>query len=92
MAQYLQTKPWDEIRKLTFEELIRQPCCEIGGDNGNAAPHGTFLMNPTNMHIQHICDMRGMVSNNFWTPEPEKPPLYVSDKPPKPRRKRKVKG
>jgi len=88
MAEFLTSRKWSEIAGKTAKEISQYPCVEITDEEGNMlGEFGTFLMIPRNDYIQAQMDARGQVSNAFYVP-PEAP-LYVSDKPAKPKRKKK---
>ena len=86
MSDLIPNYKWDEIRKLSFEEISQLPCCEITGEPVRSL--GVFLMMPRNDFIKSVCDYKGQQSNsdlmgNLKAPGDFKAPLYVSNKPKK---------
>lgn len=96
MAECVEPMKWSEIKNMTFAEIAKLPCVEIVDEDGEARQeHCVFLMVPTTDFIRAQCDYKGGLSNTNWAPPEveEAPediaPLYVSEKPTKPKIKRK---
>jgi len=96
MAECVNKIKWSELQSKTFSEIAKLPCLEIVDEDGEESEVlGVFLMVPTTDFIQAQCDYKGGLSNTNWQPpEVEKEivepaPLYVSDKPKKPKVGRK---
>ena len=73
MAEYLISKKWSDLQKMSSRELSRLPCLEVVDDDGEMIGElGTFLMLPKTDYLRARMDADGELSNSLYVP-PEEP-------------------
>jgi len=72
MAEYLISKKWSDLQKMSSRELSRLPCLEVVDDDGEMIGElGTFLMLPKTDYLRARMDADGELSNSLYVPPEE---------------------
>ena len=79
MSELVPNYKWNEVRKLTLEQLRELPCCEMTDDEGNTMPLGVFLMVPSNEYPKALTDAKGMSSNSIIPLPFKKPEDFIKE-------------